>query len=165
MNALVIDVFEFCRLKERREGEAKVVDLPRLATEVVGDSGVITWSLQGGSDNSGHPRLLLEIAGVVQLSCQRCLGPLDFAISSNAKLVIAVDEEEADRIDEVLADDDTDVIVGSKTLHIGDLIEDEALLSIPASVKHDRCPEEENAALDAVKRPSAFAALKVLKQS
>jgi uncharacterized protein len=164
MNALVIDVFEFCRLKDRQEGEVKVVDLPRLASEVVGESGVIVWSLQGGSDNYGHPRLLLEIAGTVKLSCQRCLGSLDFAISSNAKLIIAMDEEEADRIDEALADDDMDVIVGAKTLPILDLIEDEALLSIPASVKHDICPDEGNAALDTVKKPSAFAVLKDLKR-
>ncbi len=164
MNALVIDAFEFCRLKDRQQGEVKVADLPRLANEVVGDSGAIIWSLQGGSDNYGHPRLLLEISGAVKLSCQRCLGSLDFAISSSAKLILAVDEEEADRIDEALADDDTDVIVGTKTLLILDLIEDEALLSIPASVKHDTCPEAGNAALDAVKKPSAFAALKDLKR-
>lgn len=164
MNALVIDVFEFCRLKDRREGEAAVTELPRLASEIAGDSGVINWSLQGGSDNAGHPRLVLDISGVVKLSCQRCLGSLDFAISSTAKLVIAKDEEEADRIDEVLADDDIDVIVGTKTLLITDLIEDEALLSIPLSAKHDACPDEASAALDAIKKPSAFAVLKDLKR-
>ncbi|MFT5962748.1 MAG: hypothetical protein ACI8WM_003096 [Burkholderiaceae bacterium] len=164
MNALDIDVFEFCRLKDRREGEVAVADLPRLASEIVGDSNGISWSLQGGSDNAGHPRLSLEISGVVKLSCQRCLAPLDFVISSSAKLIVAIDDDEADRIDEVLADDDMDVIVGSKSMLITDLIEDEALLSIPASVKHDICPGTEDIALNAAKRPSAFAVLKDLKR-
>ncbi|MEB0135579.1 YceD family protein [Actimicrobium sp. CCC2.4] len=164
MNDLVIDVFEFCRLKDRREGKTEVTDLTRLAGEVIGDSGVVSWVLQGGSDSAGHPRLVLDISGIVKLSCQRCLGSLDFVITSSAKLVIAKDEEEADRIDEVLADDDVDVIVGTKTLLITDLIEDEALLSIPLSVKHDVCPKSGIAALDAAKKPSAFAALKDLKR-
>ncbi|GAA4019124.1 DUF177 domain-containing protein [Actimicrobium antarcticum] len=163
MDAPVIDAFEFCRLKEHREGSMALGELHRLSEVVVGDAGPIAWSLQGGSDNLGHSRLVLGISGSVKLACQRCLGTLDFDISSESTLIIAKDEDDADHIDSMLSDDDIDVIVGSKLLQVADLIEDEALLAMPLSVKHDVCPDDANTVGDGLKKPSSFAALKNLK--
>jgi uncharacterized protein len=164
MSTLIIDSFEFCRLKESRSGQLPVTDMSRLAQEVVGASAGLVWSLQGGADQFGHAQLLLEISGSVQLACQRCLAPLDVDISSTSRLIVAKDEVEADHIDELLSDDEVDVIVGSKAMLISDLIEDEALLSIPLAVKHDVCPADSAASYNAGKKPSAFDVLKELKR-
>jgi uncharacterized protein len=165
MNAFVIDAFEFCRLKERREGEIAVSDLSRLAQESVGQFGAIHWSLQGGSDKLGHPQLMLSVSGSVQLMCQRCLTPFVFDIASESVLVIANDEASADAIDALLADEAVEVIVGSRGFNVTELIEDEALLAIPLSPKHEACPEQlmPEAAKDAGK-VSPFAVLKSLKK-
>ena len=165
MNAFVIDAFEYSRLKERREGEIAVADLPRLASESVDNSGVVSWSLHGGSNSQGYPQLILSISGVTRLMCQRCLTPFDFAISSGSTLILASDEGSADEIDALLADESVDVIVGSRSLDIAQLIEDEALLTIPLSPKHDACPDRlvSEVAKDAEK-VSPFAVLKNLKQ-
>jgi uncharacterized protein len=165
MHAFVIDGFEFCRLKERREGEIAVSDLNRLADELVNQSGLLHWSLQGGTDQVGHPQLTLSVAGVVQLRCQRCLAPIAFTIASESVLILANDESSADEIDALLGDDTIDVIVGSKTLDIVGLIEDEALLALPLAPKHVTCPDQ--VALDAlqnVKKDSPFTVLKNLKK-
>lgn len=165
MNAFVIDAFEFCRLKERREGEIAVSDLPRLAEESVNKFGSLRWSLQGGKDSLGHPQLLLSVAGTVQLICQRCLTPFAFDIESESVLVLAGDDASADAIETLLDDEAVEVIVGSKNFSIVELIEDEALLAIPTSPKHDVCPDQLMAGTSKdVEKVSPFAILKNLKQ-
>lgn len=163
MNAFVIDAFEFCRNKERRQGEIAVADLARLAGECADKSGVVRWSLEGGVDRLGLPKLSLSVAGSVQLLCQRCLTKFAFDIASESTLVLAKDEVNADEIEAMLEDDSVDVIVGLKALDVLALIEDEALLAIPLSAKHDVCPDQ--ASLDALmsaKKDSPFAVLKGL---
>jgi uncharacterized protein len=165
MSAFVIDAFEFCRIKERREGEIAVADLPRLAEESVDRFGTIRWVLQGGSNKSGYPQLMLNLSGSVRLICQRCLTPFEFEIASEAVLILAPDEASADALDAQLDDDSADVIVGSRALNIIGLVEDDVLLTLPLSPKHEVCPDQ--LMLDAAKAPkeeSPFAMLKKLKQ-
>jgi uncharacterized protein len=165
MKTSLIDIFEFCRLKERREGEFAVADLTRLTGETADDSGMLRWSLLGGSNKSGYLQLALEVSGAVQLRCQRCLTAFPFSIESESKLVVAADEQSADEIDELLDDDMIEVIVGSREFNFAQLIEDEVLLALPLAPKHAICPD--NAALDALKnakKDSPFSVLKNLKK-
>jgi len=148
MNAFVIDAFEFSRHREQREGDVAITDLPRLAAESVNMPASLHWSLHGGTDGLGHPQLIMSVSGSIHLMCQRCMTPLKFDIASESVLVLAKNDEHADEIDALLADDTIDVIVGSKALNVSDLIEDEALLSLPQAPKHDVCPD--NAAVDSV---------------
>ncbi len=88
---------------------------------------------------------------------------MHFDIASESALILAKDEANADEIEAMLEDDSIDVIVGQKALEILALIEDEALLAIPLSAKHDVCPDQ--ASLDAImstKKDSPFAILKGL---
>lgn len=165
MSAFLIDAFEFSRHMERREGEIAVADLPRLTNELADKSGVVRWSLQGGSDKFSHAQLKMSVSGVVQLMCQRCLTPFAFDVESHSTLILAKDDAAADEIDALLDDDAIDVIVGSKALDVASLIEDEALLALPFSAKHEVCPDQ--AALGALKsneKASPFAVLKDIKQ-
>jgi uncharacterized protein len=166
MNDLVIDAFEFCRLREHREGDLSVSALPRLAEESVDKTGNIRWTLQGGSDNHGHPRLDLAISGTVRLLCQRCLTPVEIDISSNSVLILAQDEKSADEIDALLEDEPFEVVVGSHDFDVGQVIEDEALLAIPLAPKHDACSVAEVAqeAVREIEKESPFAVLKNLKK-
>jgi uncharacterized protein len=165
MSEFVIDAFEFCRLRERRSGDVPVSELSRLAVETIDKSGMIHWSLEGGSDMLGRLMLTLSVSGAVKLVCQRCLTPMDFKIASMASLVLATDEVSADEIDASLNEDDPfDVIVGSKSLNVADLIEDEALLEIPFSPKHEVCPDPlKQANVQETKKVSPFDVLKKLK--
>lgn len=166
MGASVIDAFEFCRLKERRSGDSPLVDLPRLAAEAADSSGNLHWSLEGGKNALGHPQLKLAVSGSIKLVCQRCLQPLDFDFASQSVLVLAQDEVSADEIEEQLDDDSVEVVVGSNALDLVALIEDEALLALPISPKHNVCPTE--GLVEPVKMPgkeSPFSVLKNLKKS
>jgi uncharacterized protein len=165
MNASVIDAFEFCRLKERREGNFVVTNMHRLAEDTLDKSGTIHWSLQGGSNCLEHPTLKLSVSGTVQLMCQRCLKPFSFDIDSESTLVLAEDEESVDAIDALVADDTVDVIAGSKSLNIAQLIEDEALLALPLSPKHSVCPDQAKKDIsESERKTSPFAILKSVKK-
>ena len=163
MSAFVIDAFEFCRTGGYREGVTPVTEMPRLAADCANNSGEISWSIQGGSTPQGYPTMTLSVAGPVQLVCQRCLAPFDYHIDSSTQLVLGRDDEEADQFEEVLDDDSIDVIVGSHTADIRELLEDEALLALPQAPKHEVCPS--TTLLDSLKseKVSPFAGLKNLK--
>ena len=143
MGDLTIDAFDFCRQGEQREGEIPVAQLPRLAQETVdGGSGSLRWRLQGGRDHHGHPQLTMMVRGIVKLVCQRCLQPLAYDIDSSATLVLAQDEASANEIDALLDDENVEVIVGGRAMEIAGLVEDDALLSLPLSARHDVCPDQ-----------------------
>jgi len=163
MSAFVIDAFEFCKTNGHREGATPLVDMPRLAAESLDKSGEIRWSIEGGQTRQGYPSLTLSVAGPVELVCQRCLKPLAYEIDSSTMLVLGKDDEEADGMEVVLDDESIDVIVGSRTCDILELLEDEALLALPQSPRHEVCPDSD--LLDRLKneKVSPFAALKSLK--
>jgi len=163
MSAFVIDAFEFCRSGSHREGVTPVTEMTRLAADCANDSGEIAWSIQGGTTPQNYPTMTLSVAGTVQLVCQRCLAPFDYRIDSSTQLVLGRDDEEADGMEEVLDDESIDVIVGSHTADIRELLEDEALLALPQSPKHTVCPD--TTLLDTLKseKVSPFAGLKSLK--
>ena len=140
MKPLVIDAFDFGRAKDRRDGEVAVATLSRLSSECVDTSGILRWEIAGGTHASGHPQLLMQVSGDVQLVCQRCLRPFAYPIASASTLVLANDEAQADQIEAMLDDESIDVIVGSAVMNLVDLIEDEALLAIPQAPKHGVCP-------------------------
>ncbi|GAC1408283.1 MAG: hypothetical protein NVSMB6_07060 [Burkholderiaceae bacterium] len=79
--------------------------------------------------------------------------------------MLAHNDAHADQIEAMLDDDSVDVIVGSASLNIMELIEDEALLALSPAPKHEECPPEALPAgvgLGATKL-SPFAVLKTLK--
>ncbi len=165
MSAFIIDAFNYSRHKERREGEIAVANLGRLAAESVDRCGVLYWILLGGIDSFGHPQLLLSVSGSTKIMCQRCLTPFAFVIESESVLILAKDEESADRIDAFLDNGEIDVIVGTESLNIAELIEDEALLILPPSPKHPVCPDQfALEAVQSVKRESPFTMLKNFKK-
>ncbi|MES2740798.1 MAG: YceD family protein [Pseudomonadota bacterium] len=163
MNAFVIDAFEFSRINGSREGVTPVAEMTRLTKDCADASGEISWKVTGGASQQGYPQLRLSVAGSVNLICQRCLTAYAHRIDSSTVLVLGKDDEQADEIEALLDDEAIDVIVGSRSMHLGALVEDEALLALPLAPKHAVCPD--SSALDALasEPPSPFAGLKGLK--
>ena len=165
MSAIVIDAFMFSRQKERRQGQIAIFELARLAKECPDASGMLHWSLVGEAGKLGHLQLTVSISATVQPVCQRCLKPFPLDISSQAALILAKDEDDADKIEEMLDDDEYEVIVGSKEMNLLDLIEDEALLALPLSPRHDVCPDASALEAQQSSKPSPFSVLKGMKRS
>lgn len=163
MTQTIVDGFAFCRQGEQREGSTPVAKLSRLAADAANKQGEIHWSFQGGRHAKGYPQLQMSVKGEVNLVCQRCLLPMLHAIDTQALLVLAQDESDADATEEALDDESIDVIVGSTTLDLVQLVEDEALLSLPLSPRHTTCPDG-GPAVGSEKPDSPFAVLQKLKK-
>ena len=165
MSAFVIDAFEFCRQRGVREGVLPVAQLTRLAADCADPSGELAWSAQGDVSPQGFAQLRLKVSAQVNLVCQRCLHPFAHQIDTNSLLMLGESEAHADEIEEILDDESIDVIVGSRSCDLLNLVEDEALLALPQSPKHEVCPD--TGLLDALKteKISPFEALKGLKKS
>jgi len=163
MNAFVIDAFDFCRVNGSREGVTPVAEMTRLIKDCADASGTLAWRVEGGTSAMAYPQLTLSVSGTVQLTCQRCLTPFAYEIDASTVLVLGKDDEHADEIEEILDDETIDVIVGTRAMNVADLIEDEALLSLPQVPKHEACPD--TALIDATKteKKLPFAGLKDLK--
>jgi len=140
-----------------------VAEMSRLNKDCADHSGDIAWAVDGTTSKQGYPQITLSVSGTVQLMCQRCLTPYAFEMDAGTVLMLGKDDDQADEIEELLSDETIDVIVGSRSCDIRDLIEDEALLALPQVPKHDVCPDAK--LLDVLKsvKPSPFASLKDLK--
>ena len=163
MNAFEIDAFDFCRTNSSKEGVTPVAEMTRLSKECANNSGEISWRVEGGSSKQGYPQMRLAVAGKVQLVCQRCLAPFEYEIGSSTILLLGKDDADADEIEEIIDDESIDVIVGARSMNLMDLVEDEALLAVPQSPKHEKCPD--TSLVDSAKseKASPFAGLKGLK--
>ena len=162
MSASTINSLEFCRLAEKASGTTPVAEFARLRADLHDASGELSWAFQGGRHSEGLPQLSLTVEGEVRLVCQRCLTPFTQQINAESRLVLVTDEAQAEATEERLDDESIDVIVGSTAMDLLALVEDEALLSLPLSPRHEVCPEGSEAVINS-KLESPFAILKKLK--
>ena len=162
MSTYLVNTSEFCRLSEQVAGTTPVAEFARLCADLHDHSGELRWSFHGGRHPEGLPMLSMSVQGAVRLVCQRCLTPFTQPIDSQSQLLLAPDEAQAEHMEERLDDVSIDVIVESATMDLVVLVEDEALLSLPLSPRHEVCPEGTQPIADS-KLESPFAVLKKLK--
>ncbi len=142
MNSYLIDPFEFCRNGESLKGKASLSQLSRLAAVCVDQADELEWEVSGAVNKLNQAELSLRVSGTVNLVCQRCLLPLVFDVDSETAVLIAKTEEQADEMEGTLGNEDSvEVIVADGKINVLDLIEDEVLLSLPLSSKHEICPD------------------------
>ena len=110
-------------------GTVRVADWPRAREAVVDPSAEIGYRIEGGSDGQGRPRVTLELSGTVEVACQRSLHPMSCVLGHRTHVLLARDQEEADRWDRET--DEAEVVVADQALDVQTLLEDEFLLSLP----------------------------------
>jgi uncharacterized protein len=141
MKPLHLDTDEFTRLGASKSGVQPLRGLSRLGSLLSDSDGEISWHVSGESQrrsDGGLARVLhLRLEGPLRLTCARCLRPRDFGLSVNRSFLLARSEDEATRLDDL--NDDSDVLVGGRRFNLSDLIEDEAILALPAVVTHPDC--------------------------
>ena len=154
-----IDSVEFARAGEELAGSVPVSELSRLADSLFDPAGMLQFELKGARDARERLRLHLKVDGSIDLQCQRCLGKLEFPVSTQTNLLVltgepAAESAEIEDLDGVPAAGDTDVWA---------LVEDEVLLALPLAPRHaeGECSPALKQAGDAVVSP--FAALAGLK--
>lgn len=117
--------------------------------------------------------LLMQFSGDIWVTCQRCLNPLNIDITHDAELILLQYEdqqgliEESDDyllLEELLADQPENK-KGDRLLPLKKLVEDELLLDVPLSAKHDDCDMavEQVGEIVEEEAENPFAALEALK--
>lgn len=153
-----IDGFDFAVSGESRQGRWPLRDLTRLRPGLTDTEGDLEYELHGALDARGRQALHLRLRGRLNIECQRCLETMAFPVALDAVLVLAASEAEIDAD----ASDPTapDRVLASREMSIGDLIEDELLLSIPFAPRHEQCAVRQDAL--GVQRGSPFASLSAM---
>ena len=170
-----LDVAAFARDAASLEGEWPAATLQRLADAAAPDAPAtlwpaVRWSVEGeyreARGSAAQIWLHLQASTEVSLSCQRCLKPVQEALTLERSIQFVPDEAAAAELD---ADAEHDVLELTRSLDLAELIEDELLLALPLVPRHEVCPEPLPRPLgepDAVsERPNPFAALAALKKA
>lgn len=157
----VIDSLEFARTGQKLAGELPIEGLARLRESLYDPAGAIRFEVKGARDARLRPALVLDITGVLHLQCQRCLGMLDFPLRLSNTLLLGRAEDGGG-----LDEEDAEWIEASETLDVAGLVEDEILLGLPYSPRHEEGQCRQDAEMAAHKLDSsAFAKLAALKRN
>jgi len=154
----VIDGLEFARAAARLRGAWPVAEFLRLHDALRSTAGTLRYELRGLPEERGRPVLRLKVSGALQLTCQRCLGALEFPLQLEVALRLAATQEEVDA--EPLEAEGPESIVAGKEMRVQALVEDEVLLAIPIAPRHETCAG--NPAGAEGRRQTPFAGLRVL---
>ena len=130
----VIDGLEFSQAEDELQGHLPLAGFGRLQDCLFDADGGIDFLLKGGRDRQRRPVLHLEVNGLLNLQCQRCLGALAYPLRiMNTLLLVSANETLPAEADEP---DAPDCIITSVDMDVAALIEDEILLSLPLSSRH-----------------------------
>lgn len=121
----------------------------------------VSFTLQGGRDRLQRLFLDLNITADMPLICQRCVKPMPFKLDETSHIVLFTNEESLDEA--MLTDDELEGMLLEKELNVRELIEDQILMALPFSPRHEDC---NNASLKQVNqdKPNPFAVLAGLKK-
>ena len=90
----------------------------------------------------------LNVKADMPLICQRCITPMPFLLDETSRIVLFADEESLDEA--MLADEELEGMLLEKELDVRTLVEDQILMSLPFSPRHEDCGN--NGTLDEVNR-------------
>ena len=112
----------------------------------------VSFTLQGGRDRLQRLFLDLNVKADMPLVCQRCITPVPFLLDETSRIVLFADEE-------------LEGMLLEKELDVQTLVEDQILMSLPFSPRHEDCGD--NGTLEEVNRdkPNPFAVLAGLKSN
>jgi len=127
---------DMAKRSEEIAGELGLNQFPRLAALLAPEAGAsdsqvdVRFRFRNGVQ--GFPEISGTVSGVLELSCQRCLGALEWPLELAFQL--AVVESDAD-IEEVAEPFDT-LVAGEHGIRLAEVIEDELLSSLPLAPVH-----------------------------
>lgn len=162
--AVTCDVWDLARRRACIEGELALEDMRRLSGQLADTAGALRYRMSGMIDERGRPAARLEVRGPVQVRCDRCGGAVQMGIDEQARFYFVADEDELGRLP--IDDAPDEPLLGSRRFDVGSLVEEQAILALPISPRHDECAGA-SAATDrgpdgGTQRP--FAALASLKK-
>jgi uncharacterized protein len=162
-NPILIDPLKFAREGREMTGKMPVSALDeRVHSDLSDTSGTVEYTVEGFRDGSSRLSLRLRVNADVMVSCQRCLEAMPYQVATDVVVTLFARQEKLDEAVEL--DETLDAILALEELDVVAMIEDEIIMGLPHSTKHDECGSE---ALTRAKadKPNPFAVLATLKIS
>lgn len=156
---VVSDPLKFARGRQSLEGNLPVASMGRLKDGLASEAGKVDFRLMGYLNEEGEPCLRCQVSGALEMICQRCLEPMNYALHIDSVLLLTTDEQS-------LQDDDPeapDRILAQQDLPVADLVEEEILLVLPMAPHHPVGECKASAGLSETGKLHPFAALARLK--
>jgi len=159
----IADPFGFARAASFSSGQVGIAAMPRLQDRLPGNEDVVSYTVRGGQDQYQRPLLDVQISGSLNLSCGRCLAPLEYALALKSRVLLLQPGAAPQTDDDPEAPEWIEVAVGQE-LDLLELVEDEILLGLPLAVRHDpeNCRNEKSGADLGMKADAPFARLATL---
>lgn len=154
------DPFRFAAVQGEAAGALLIADSERLIGMLHDTSGEIAWQVRGERKAEGRSFLHFELSGNAGLTCQRCLGRLDWRVAVQPVLRLVAEDSEIP--DDELEIEEYDTIEATRDLDVVALVEDELLLAMPIAPMHETCESPHPAGATADESP--FAVLAKLRQ-
>ncbi|MEW6445885.1 MAG: YceD family protein [Pseudomonadota bacterium] len=126
-----LDIRGLVRQGVTLKGELNTAELPRLAGVVLNHASV-RFSLDFGKDGDGQATIRGDLETTVEMTCQRCLGPVAIDLNPSISLGVVGSESEA----RLLPDELDPLVLGDEQVRLADLVEDEILLALPVAPRH-----------------------------
>lgn len=156
----MVDVFELARTGAVAQGEVALASMERLRTSLREASGSIAYRFTGRIDSLGRPAAVLHLRGELPSTCDRCGQAVAVPLDHRAAFHFVRDIDELNNLP-VTPDEDPEPLVGSIQFNLPGLVEDEVILCVPLSPRHDKCPgQEAGDPVAATSRANPFAVLK-----
>ncbi|HID44450.1 MAG TPA: hypothetical protein EYP34_01675 [Chromatiaceae bacterium] len=130
-----VDPWRLAEQEETLEGHLKLGSLPRLAPLLANADGEAAFVLTFGKDVRRRLVITLNVGAELILECQRCLEDMVLKVDSTVRLTPVRGLQEAEQLPEEL---DPIMLGEGEYLVIARLIEDELLLGIPSSPRHEQ---------------------------
>ncbi len=167
-----IDIQHAAQAGLHLSGHNLLSNYERLAHEAqgLGLENHLDWTAQlelrqGAAGQATH-WLHLTVSTAMPQTCQRCLAPVDIAISIDRQFRFVESEAVAEAQDDA---SEEDLLVTSREFDLAGLIEDEVLMDLPLIARHAVCPVAPKLAVAdadfdaASEKPNPFAQLAQLK--
>ncbi len=141
MTIPAIDTHEFTRRGDAAHGVEPLAALARLGSMLTSTEGELAWRLTGrselGPDGSRSAFLRLALDGTVRMRCVRCLEAVALPLHVTRDYLLVATEEQAERED--ADEEEVDLLVASRRFDLAGLVEDEAIMALPAAPRHEGC--------------------------
>ncbi|WP_010324064.1 YceD family protein [Marinobacterium stanieri] len=147
-------------------GTAAIAAMPRLASNLVTDEGVVDVDLQFAKDEQNLCILTGHAHGSVLMTCQRCLEPVKVVVNAEFNLAVALTDEQAKHLPRSY----DPLIIETDEIELLPVIEDELMLSLPLVPYHDDCSIQTSfgdaeTARTQEEKPNPFSVLAQLKKA
>lgn len=162
-----VDLAHAVRRGFRISGRLPISSLPRLLPSLATHKGEADIALEAGQDAGRRVVISGHIDAVLEMQCQRCLGPVEVEVHAEPRLAWVKSDAESTELPEGYEP----LLVPDGRVALADLVTDELLLALPLVPRHEdsaacgkpvRHAETSAAPVEDRKRP--FAELAKLKR-